>query len=203
MKNFTHKLSVFALITAALAVMLSSCGARRTQRGAAIGAGAGATVGALIGKTAGNTALGTIIGGAIGGTAGAYIGHKMDQVSGYNPQVSFYAGSSELDTAARTSLKRLVNYMQGNPKFNILVVGHTDSLGAADYNMDLSIKRADAVKSFLVSNGINGDRITTQGKGSTQNIASNTTREGRAKNRRAEVIDSDDKTKHTDTNASQ
>jgi len=69
--------------------------------------------------------------------------------------------------------------------------------------MDLSIKRADAVKSFLVSNAINGDRITTQGKGSTENIATNATREGRAKNRRAEVIDSDDKTKHTDANASQ
>jgi len=110
--------------------MLSSCGARRTQRGAAIGAGAGATVGALIGKTAGNTALGTIIGGAIGGTAGAYIGHKMDQVSGYNPEVSFDAGSFELNESAQTSLKRLVSYMQINPKFNILVVGHTDSLGA-------------------------------------------------------------------------
>ena len=72
-----------------------------------------------------------------------------------------------------------------------------------DYNMDLSIKRADAVKSFLVSNSINGDRITTQGKGQTENIATNATIEGRAKNRRAEVIDSDDKTKHTDTNASQ
>ena len=177
MKSFTHKLIVFALII----TILTSCGARRTQRGAAIGAGAGATVGALIGKTAGNTALGTIIGGAIGGTAGAYIGHKMDQVSGYNPQVSFDAGSSELDTVARTSLKRLVNYMQTNAKFNILVVGHADSLGAASYNMNLSIKRADAVKSFLVSNGINGDRVTTKGKGATENIASNATAEGRAK----------------------
>ena len=119
------------------------------------------------------------------------------------PQVSFDAGSFELDTSARTSLKRLVNYMQTNSKFNILVVGHADSLGAADYNMDLSIKRADAVKSFLVSNGINGDRVTTQGKGATENIASNATSDGRAKNRRAEVIDSDDKTKHTDANASQ
>jgi len=184
-------------------MLATGCGARRTQRGAAIGAGAGATVGALIGRTAGNTALGTIIGGAIGGTAGAYIGHKMDQVSGYNPEVNFPAGSFELSESAQTSLKRLVIYMQTNPKFNILVVGHTDSLGAADYNMDLSIKRADAVKAFLVSNSINEQRITTQGKGATEQIATNTTPEGRAKNRRAVVIDSDDKTKHGNTNAAQ
>jgi OOP family OmpA-OmpF porin len=68
--------------------------------------------------------------------------------------------------------------------------------------MDLSIKRAEAVKSFLVSNAISPDRITTQGKGSTEEIATNTTREGRARNRRAIVIDSDDKTRHKDINAS-
>jgi OOP family OmpA-OmpF porin len=93
--------------------------------------------------------------------------------------------------------------MQTNPKFNILVVGHTDSLGAADYNMALSIKRAEAVKSFLVSNAISPDRITTQGKGSTDEIATNTTRDGRARNRRAVVLDSDVKTKHRDNNAGQ
>jgi outer membrane protein OmpA-like peptidoglycan-associated protein len=202
MKIFTNKLFLFIALIAVLGILAQSCGARKSQRGAAIGAGAGATVGALIGKTAGNTALGTIIGGALGGTAGAYIGHKMDQVAGYNPQISFGPGSFELDTDARVSLIKLASYMKDNPKFNILVVGHTDSLGAADYNMDLSIKRAEAVKSFLVSNAISPDRITTQGKGSTEEIATNTTREGRARNRRAIVIDSDDKTRHKDINAS-
>jgi outer membrane protein OmpA-like peptidoglycan-associated protein len=153
-------------------------------------------VGALIGKTAGNTALGTIIGGALGGTAGAYIGLKMGQVAGYNPQISFDAGSFELDSDARVSLRRLVTYMQTNPKFNILVVGHTDSLGDANYNMALSVKRAEAVKSFLVAGAISPDRISTQGKGSTDPISTNTTREGRARNRRAIVLDSDEKTKH-------
>jgi outer membrane protein OmpA-like peptidoglycan-associated protein len=202
MKIFTHKLFLFIAIIAVLGILGQSCGARKTQSGASIGAGAGATVGALIGRTAGNAALGTIIGGAIGGTAGAYIGHKMSQVAGYNPEISFNAGSFELDSNARTSLTRLVNYMQMYPKFNILVVGHTDSLGAADYNMDLSIKRAEAVKSFLVSNAISPDRITTQGKGATEEIAANTTREGRARNRRAVVFDSDAVARHEDTNAS-
>lgn len=202
MKIFT-KIFIYIALIASLGIIIQGCGARRTQRGAAIGAGAGATVGALIGKTAGNTALGTIIGGAIGGTAGAYIGHKMDQVSGYNPEVSFDAGSFELNATAQTGLKRLVAYMQTNPKFNILVIGHTDSLGAAAYNTDLSLKRADAVKSFLVSNTISPDRIITQGRGSSDAVATNATEAGRAKNRRAVVVDSDEKTKKTNSSASQ
>lgn len=196
MKIFTRKIFLFIAIISATGLLSQGCGARKTQRGAAIGAGAGATVGALIGKTAGNTALGTIIGGALGGTAGAYIGLKMGQVAGYNPQISFNAGSFELDSDARVSLRRLVTYMQTNPKFNILVVGHTDSLGDANYNLELSVKRAEAVKSFLVAGAISPDRISTQGKGSTDPISTNTTREGRARNRRAIVLDSDEKTKH-------
>jgi OOP family OmpA-OmpF porin len=71
---------------------------------------------------------------------------------------------------------------------NVTVVGHTDSTGPADYNMGLSQRRADTVKAHLVSKGIAADKISTKGMGETQPAASNATDEGRAQNRRVEII---------------
>ena len=69
----------------------------------------------------------------------------------------------------------------------VIAVGHTDSTGPAGYNQRLSVRRAEAVKAYLVSKGIEANRIYTEGKGLTQPVADNSTREGRAKNRRVEV----------------
>lgn len=69
----------------------------------------------------------------------------------------------------------------------VIAVGHTDSTGPASYNQALSNRRAEAVKAYLVSKGIESNRIYTEGKGLTQPVADNSTREGRAKNRRVEV----------------
>lgn len=196
MKYFTIRITVLSLLLAMVAVLGAGCfTTSKTQRGAAIGAGAGATVGALIGKTAGNTALGTIIGGAIGGTAGAYIGKKMDQVSKINRTVLFDAGSAELSPDAQSSLTGLSINLKSNPKINLAITGYTDSLGTAAYNMALSVERAEKVKSYLVTTGIESKRITTQGKGATEQIASNTTQEGREKNRRAVIEVIEDKNK--------
>ena len=188
MKNFTLKFTVFSLLFALLLFFSIGCStASKTQKGAAIGAGAGATVGALIGKTAGNTALGAIIGGAIGGTAGAYIGSKMDQMAKFNQVLLFDAGSTDLSPDEQTSLKSLAANMKNNPQVTIAITGYTDSLGTAEYNMDLSVKRAEGVKTFLVSTGVNVNRMATQGKGATEQIADNTTHEGREKNRRVVI----------------
>ena len=69
----------------------------------------------------------------------------------------------------------------------IIAVGHTDSIGTVQYNQRLSVRRAEAVKAYLVSKGIERNRVYTEGKGESQPVADNRTKEGRAKNRRVEI----------------
>ena len=69
----------------------------------------------------------------------------------------------------------------------IIAVGHTDSIGTDAYNQKLSVRRAEAIKTYLVSKGIEANRVYTEGKGEKQPVADNKTKEGRAKNRRTEI----------------
>jgi OOP family OmpA-OmpF porin len=88
---------------------------------------------------------------------------------------------------ARASLDSLLEKIKGINLEVVIAVGHTDSIGSDAYNMNLSKRRAEAVKAYLVSKGIEANRVYTEGKGETQPVADNRTREGRAKNRRVEV----------------
>ncbi len=69
----------------------------------------------------------------------------------------------------------------------VIAIGHTDSIGSDAYNQKLSVRRAESVKAYLVSKGVEPNRIYTEGKGEKQPVASNKTKEGRAKNRRVEI----------------
>lgn len=94
---------------------------------------------------------------------------------------------SVLKPAGKSKLSDLASKLQGIDIEVVVATGHTDSVGTDAYNIKLSLRRANAVKAFLVSKGIPADRVFTAGKGETTPVASNKTREGRAQNRRVEV----------------
>ena len=105
----------------------------------------------------------------------------------YAADAFFDFDKSVLKPEGRAKLDDLVGKIQGINLEVIIAVGHTDSVGSDAYNQRLSVRRAEAVKAYLVTKGIERNRIYTEGKGKKQPIASNATAEGRAKNRRVEV----------------
>jgi outer membrane protein OmpA-like peptidoglycan-associated protein len=204
-----HTRSLLSILLVAAALLVGGCASLSdTQKGAVIGAGAGAAGGAIIGKAAGGTAEGAIIGAAVGGAAGAIIGNQMDKKAeeldkelenaevervGEGIKITFDGGllfdfdSAALRDRARTNLREFATRMQDFEDTRILVVGHTDAKGAADYNRDLSERRADAAAAFLMEQGVAADRIVSVGRGETEPVATNETEAGRQKNRRVEV----------------
>ena len=87
----------------------------------------------------------------------------------------------------KAKLDDLIGKVKGINLEVIIAVGHTDSVGSDAYNQKLSVRRAEAVKAYLVSKGIEKNRVYTEGKGEKQPVADNKTKEGRAKNRRVEI----------------
>ena len=102
--------------------------------------------------------------------------------------VHFDFDKAVLKPEGRSKLDELVGKIKGMNLEVVIAIGHADSTGSDAYNMKLSMRRAEnAVKAYLVSKGIEGNRVYTEGKGERQPIASNRTKEGRAKNRRVEI----------------
>lgn len=99
----------------------------------------------------------------------------------------FDSGKSDLKPAGKAKLDELAAKLKQVKVESIIATGHTDSVGSAKLNEKLSMKRAEAVKSYLVSKGADARRIHTVGKGEAQPVASNKTAAGRAKNRRVEI----------------
>jgi outer membrane protein OmpA-like peptidoglycan-associated protein len=102
--------------------------------------------------------------------------------------VLFATGKADLSPDANKSVARLAEFLKKYPNRNVLIEGHTDSVGKDDYNLALSQKRADSVKAQLVGDGIEAARITTVGYGKKYPVASNDTMAGKAQNRRVDVV---------------
>ncbi|MFC4723050.1 OmpA family protein [Geojedonia litorea] len=216
MKSTINKIGIL-LFTTLIAISLTNCkavqNANNKQKGAVIGAASGAVIGAIIGNNVGkggNGELGAVIGGVVGGTAGVIIGHQMDkqaqkieeEVPGAQVErvddgivvtfdetsgVYFATDKYNINPTSQATLNKLAGVFIEYPDTNILVVGHTDSVGSEEYNMSLSKNRAYAVTNYLINKGLSSGRFTTNWFGETQPMYDNSTAEGRAKNRRVNV----------------
>jgi outer membrane protein OmpA-like peptidoglycan-associated protein len=180
----------------------------RTRTGAVLGG----LTGAVIGATQSDEELGgAIIGGLVGAAAGGAIGATLDRQAAdlnrsiANPNVSvtnfgdylvvnmpqdllFASDSSSLRSDLQGDIRAVGQNLVQYPNSRIEVIGHTDNTAAAAYNQQLSQDRANAVAVVLQSAGVPSARISTFGRGEDQPVTSNLTPEGRAQNRRVEII---------------
>jgi len=180
----------------------------RTAAGAAIGAASGAAIGAIADKE--KRARGALIGAGVGALAGGAVGGYMDlqekklreRLAGTGVSVrregdeiylqmpgnvTFATDRAEIRADFYDVLNSVALVLDEYDKTIIEVTGHTDSTGPDDYNQTLSERRASTVGAYLGSQGVNPQRIVTQGFGETLPIAENTTPEGRQANRRVEL----------------
>lgn len=114
-------------------------------------------------------------------------GCSEDQTTVVLEGIHFQLGTAELAESAHGALNIAANILQKNPGLNMEVAGHTDSIGEAESNLQLSTLRAESVLNYLVSKGVAADRLQAKGYGANEPIADNTSDAGRAKNRRVEL----------------
>jgi OOP family OmpA-OmpF porin len=118
--------------------------------------------------------------------AAAAVAPTSEKVT-FETDTFFAFDKSVLQPAGKAKLDDLASKLQGTDIEVVIATGHTDSTGSDAYNQKLSVRRAQAVKAYLVSKGLPADRVLADGKGEKQPVASNKTKEGRAQNRRVEV----------------
>ncbi|MBX3705582.1 MAG: OmpA family protein [Pseudomonadales bacterium] len=205
-----------ALVVAA-ALLLGGCaGMDQTQqdtaKGAAVGAAAGAVLGAVLGDSREDTATGAAIGAVGGAIAGNVWSKRMqrqkEQMEAATEgtgvtvtqttdnqlkldipsDVSFDTGRYEIKPELRPILDQFATTLQENPDAQVSIVGHTDSTGTDAINNPLSVNRAASTRDYLAARGVASNRISIDGRGSREPIASNANAEGRALNRRVEIF---------------
>lgn len=182
--------------------------------GALTGALAGAIIGYKNDRTGGmlsGALVGAAAGGALGAGAGAYLDkqqtefeqqlaseraqHQIEIERQQNEilkltmssEVSFDYDSAVLKSSFYSPLNKIADIMNRYPQTQIVVAGHTDSQGSEQYNLQLSLRRANAVADYLMSRGVARYRLGTEGRGELEPIASNDSAAGRAQNRRVEI----------------
>jgi outer membrane protein OmpA-like peptidoglycan-associated protein len=181
-----------------------------TTKGAGIGAATGIVVGLLTGGDAAAHRKNALIAAGVGALAGGAIGNYMDRqqaelrhdLAGTGVSVTrmgdnitlnmpgnitFKSGSSELDPSFYKVLNSVNLVVKKYNKSVVEVAGHTDNVGAAEYNQQLSERRAGSVAQYLESQGLASNRVVTVGAGETRPVADNSTPEGRQANRRVEL----------------
>lgn len=202
-------LSLGGLLLAACADPMAPNGNQRTQQGAVTGA----VIGGLLGATreSGNDRVrNAAVGAGLGAIAGTIVGNVLDKqaaelqaATSGNVQVVntgnelvvrmpqdllFATDSATLRPDLQRDLVAVAQSLNNYPNSRVDVIGHTDNTGEAAYNADLSQRRASSVASVLIGSGVAAGRIAAYGRGEDQPIATNATAEGRAQNRRVEII---------------
>jgi outer membrane protein OmpA-like peptidoglycan-associated protein len=206
-------LTVLILTSAGCAELMQGSGGSerttsrdKTAKGAGIGAAAGAVLGAVLGEGEADEILaGAAIGAGIGAGVGAYMDkqeEKLARIPGttveriddnmllvhFESDILFAVNSAMLGGDARGALDQAIAVFQEYPKTAIVAQGHTDSTGSEDHNQRLSEQRADSVRGYLISRGIDGQRIAALGYGETHPVADNSTEYGRRQNRRVDLL---------------
>lgn len=200
-----------AIIAVAAAGLVTGCTQDgRVNENIAGGAIAGAAVGAITGAIIGNR-KGAVIGAGIGAIAGAGVGAYLDEqqrdleknlegtgatvtndgerlLVNLPSEVTFDVDSVKIKQRFRNPLTRMADTLVKYESSVVDIIGHTDSTGSDSYNQELSQKRANRVAGFLERRGVIRQRIAAYGKGEDEPIATNATAEGRAQNRRVEII---------------
>lgn len=182
---------------------------QKTKEGALLGAAIGAGIGLV--TAGGNKGKSALIGAAVGAAAGGLIGKDLDKqaaelraelandgiritntgdslIVSLPQDITFATDSFTIRPSLQSDLGKVASHLLKYPNSTVQVVGHTDSEGNATYNLGLSQRRADAVADILQSNGVTHDRLQISGRGEEQPVASNLTLEGRAQNRRVDII---------------
>ena len=180
---------------------------KKTRNGAVIGA----AVGAASQIIAGNSADSTLAGAVVGGVVGAVVGNVLDKqeqdlrsdlkgsgatitntgnelIVTLPEAITFDTDSTYVRPSLRDDLGALAANLQKYPDSTVDIIGHTDSVGDANYNQNLSSRRAQSVATILRSNGVPSNRIRAYGRGEFEPVAGNDTASGRAANRRVEVV---------------
>lgn len=189
----------------------------RAVKGAGVGAAGGAAAGAAIGAIAGGgkgagkgAAIGAVVGLLGGGLIGSYLDKQAEEMQAVLSEqdrlrreqesltvslasdVLFTSGSASLYPGGREKLRNFADVLNRYRRTTIQITGHTDSRGGEESNLDLSRRRAETVADELIADGVARARFTTRGVGESMPIATNDTPEGRAQNRRVEIVVSPD-----------